>query len=143
MNLSNIIAIVAVVVATASAAFTCLLFLQGRKDAFQSISEVILREKNSFLEAYRALCISESVNEEQLAYLLNEHASNYCNAFEIACQLYLRKAITPKMFEDTFKSEVKNIYKGNGVAKPIKEEINKPDNCESIKKVAEKWGIAN
>ena len=139
MDPSDFIAIVAVVVAIASAVFTYKIYFQGKKDAFQSISEVILHEKNSFLEAYRILFNDESIKRKDRDYLLAEHASNYCNAFEIACQLYLKDAIDADMFEETFKEEIESIYKGENVAEPIKKELY---HNTSIKKVAEQWGIA-
>ena len=139
MDPSDFIAIVAVVVAIASAVFTYKIYFQGKKDAFQSISEVILHEKNSFLEAYRILFTDESIKRKDRDYLLAEHASNYCNAFEIACQLYLKDAIDADMFEETFKEEIESIYKGENVAEPIKKELY---HNTSIKKVAEQWGIA-
>ena len=143
MNWSLLIAIFSLAVAITAAIFSILAFLQSRKDAFQSISQVLLSSKNSFLVAYKTIINDSTLTTEQRDYLLQEHAYNYCDAFEVACDLYLKKAINQNLFRNAFKDEVETICNGCGIADLIENppSLFKGDIYKSICKVAEEWGL--
>ena len=142
MNVSLVVSILSFVVAVVAAYFAIKAFAQSKKDAFQSISQVLLMSKNNFLEAYRAV-IESDLNIEQRNYLLEEHASNYCDAFEVACNLYLNDAINKDLFKDVFKDEIETICNGCGIAHMLENPpiLFKGDIYKNIVKVAEEWGL--
>jgi len=142
MNASLVVSILSFVVAVVAAYFAIKAFAQSKKDAFQSISQVLLMSKNNFLEAYRAV-IDSDLNIEQRNYLLEEHASNYCDAFEVACNLYLNNAINKDLFKDVFKDEIETICNGCGIAHMLENPpiLFKGDIYKNIVKVAEEWGL--
>ena len=142
MNASLVVSILSFVVAVVAAYFAIKAFAQSKKDAFQSISQVLLMSKNNFLEAYRAV-IDSDLNIEQRNYLLEEHASNYCDAFEVACNLYLNNAINKDLFKDVFKDEIETICNGCGIAHMLENPpiLFKGDTYKNIVKVAEEWGL--
>lgn len=140
---SLIIAVISMVISFAAVYYTRNEYLQVKKDSFQTVSQLLITEKDSFLDAYRLLCNEIDINAEQRNYLLKEHASNYCNAFEMACQLYLKNAIDKDLFRETFKDEVKTIVNGYGVAFLLDNPPQMFDGevYSSIVTVAEEWGI--
>ena len=143
MNWSLLISVISLAVAITAAIFALLAFLQSKKDAFQSIAQVLLSSKNGFLMAYRAIINDDRLTIEQRDYLLQEHASNYCDAFEVASDLYLKKAINQKLFKNVFKDEIETICNGCGIADYIENppSLFKGDIYKSICKVAEEWEL--
>lgn len=143
MNVSLVVSILSFVTAVVAAQFAAKAFFQSRKDAFQSVSQVLLSSKNSFLVAYQSVVNDDTLTTEQRDYLLKEHAYNYCDAFEVACNLYLKKAIDQDLFKSVFKDEIETICNGCGIANLIDNppSLFEGDVYKNIVKVAQSWGI--
>jgi len=143
MSTSLIISLVSLIVAAAAAWFAGKAFFQSRKDAFQSVSQVLLASKSAFLEAYRSIVSDKTITIDQRNYLLEEHASNYCDAFEVACNLYINRALDRELFKDVFKDEIETICNGCGIATFLENPpcLFKGDVYKNIVEVAEEWGI--
>lgn len=143
MSTSLIISFVSLIVAAAAAWFAGKAFFQSRKDAFQSVSQVLLTSKSAFLEAYRSIVSDKTITIDQRNYLLEEHASNYCDAFEVACNLYINRALDRDLFKDVFKDEIETICNGCGIANLLDNppSLFEGDVYKNIVEVANEWGV--
>ena len=142
MSLS--IAIVSVILSFVAIIYTALSFQQRKKETFQIIAQHLIEQKSAFLEGYLGVC-SKKLEENEKSYLIEELASNYCNAFEYACSLYKKKAIDKKLFKDVFMNEIESICLGKGIAGIFDDTIKRVNSnvYEEIWSVGDEFGIAS
>lgn len=114
---NNVVAIVSLIIAVIALIFTAVNYRQVKKDAYNNLAISLIEQKNAYLESYLNNLVNTS--EKASAYVDRELATNYCNAFEHACGLYLKGGIDKKLFLDTFKDEIISIGNGEGIAKRV------------------------
>ena len=138
---------VVVSIISAGVAFIALIisirsFFQGKKVAFQNEAQKLFSQKNEFLNGYMRI-VSENIDDNIKEYLLSELASNYCNTFESACSLYLRKAIDQDLFKEVFIDELRSICSNDGIASGLEFPVSKAtgDIYQAIRTVGKEWGI--
>ena len=134
-SVSAVVSIVAIVVSVRT-------YWQGKKEAFQNEAQKLFSQKNEFLTAYMSICSSD-YSDEIKEYLLSEITSNYCNAFESACNLYLKNAIDQELFKTVFKEEIKAICTHEGISKGLEMPVSKSsgDVYKAIRDVGMEWGF--
>lgn len=136
--MSLAVSIVSIVLSVSAIIFTYLNFIQTKKDAFRSLSEFLIEQKESFINSIKD---TYSISDEDIkTYMQRELASNYCNAYEHACGLYLNNAIDKELFKNVFRDEILLIVNGEGVAEPVANLLKGDARIyENIKKVGKEF----
>ena len=121
--------------------FTIKTYVLNKRQAFQAVAKSLIDQKNIFLSTYTQVCDDLSMNDEIKDYILSELSSNYCNAYEYACDLYLNNGIDKKLFRSVFKDEIEAIVQNQGIASKMGKLISdeKSEVYNAIRTVAKEW----